>query len=134
MTRADRLRAHVDAAANSPVVWGESDCTAFAAAWVATETGRPLALPAYGSRDEAERLIAAAGGLSAAWGEVLSRSGFAQTGAPALGDVGVIETTKGEVGVVFAAGGFALWRSEAGVMPIRPARVVAAWAVPGETE
>lgn len=130
MSREERLRAHVDAVADRDVVWGRDDCSAWAAAWVRAETGLAVPLPHYGDRDSAEALIAAAGGLVALWSEAIPE--LERTAFHEAGDVGVVETRLGAVGVVFAHGGFALWRAARGVLPFVPraSAIFAAWSVP----
>ncbi len=132
MSRSQRLAAHVAALPDRPPIHGVDDCSAWAATWVALETGRAPRLPAYATADEARRLIAAAGGLAPLWCQALAPLGLAETGAPALGDVGVIDTSRGAVGVIFAEGGFVFWRALRGALCLmpRPGSIVAAWHVP----
>lgn len=132
MSRAARLAAHVVAAPDREPIWGVDDCSAWAATWVALETGRAPRLPAYATRDEADRLIAAAGGLAPLWRRALAPLGLYETCSPDYGDVGVITTSRGEAGVIFTAGGFCWWRARAGALLLAPraATIVAAWTVP----
>lgn len=131
MTRAERLRAHV-AAADQQAVWGSDDCTAWAASWVSAEAGLARLIPRYHGEVEASRLIAAAGGLVHLWRSVLTPTGLVETSFPGIGDVGVVEARVGPVGVVFADGGYALWRAGRGVLVFspRPSSILAAWTVP----
>lgn len=134
VSRAVRLQAHIDQAATDPVVWGKSDCCAWPASWVASEMRCSLALPSYSSRAEALKIIAAGGGLVALATNVLGRAGLVRTTlSPSVGDVGILEVTGGEVGVIFAQEGVAVWRRDTGgVLFLRPyARTVrAVWALP----
>ncbi len=132
MTRSPRLAAHVASLPDRAPIWGVDDCSAWAATWVALETGRAPRLPAYATADEARRLIAAAGGLAPLWRKALDPLGLAETGAPVSGDVGVIRAAIGEVGVIFAEGGFVFWRAQRGALCLapRPETIVAAWTVP----
>lgn len=60
------FRAYAARWAGLPWEWGAQDCCTFAADWVREQTGRdPMAdlRGRYGSAGEADRLIAAAGGL-----------------------------------------------------------------------
>lgn len=132
MSRPARLAAHVAAAPDREPIWGVDDCSAWAATWVALETGRNPRLPRYATRVEADRLIAEAGGLAPLWRAALAPLGFFETGAPEAGDVGIITTSRGEAGVIFTAGGFCWWRACAGALLLAPraATIVAAWTVP----
>lgn len=128
--RASRLQAHIDAVTNVPIEWGRSDCSPWAGAWVEGEIGRSLGLPAYSTEQEGKDRIAAAGGLDRLWAAIASRAGLWETGAPALGDVGVIETKKfGDVGVIFALDGICAMRTTRSVMFLRPRHIIRAWRV-----
>jgi hypothetical protein len=128
--RAARLQAHIEAVSGVPVAWGLSDCSAWAARWVAAESGRRLPLPAYAEEAEARALIAGAGGLTALWCGIAARAGLGETACPALGDVGVLQTgAYGEVGVIFAADGLCALRTPAGVTFLRPRRILRAWTI-----
>ena len=129
--RAARLTAYVEAAAEAPVVWGESDCSAWPARWVSQELDRPVPLPPYASRAEAHALIAGAGGLVNLWRRAAVRLGLPETAEPQLGDVGVIRLSDRDVGGIFAHGGIVLLRTDTGVKPLqpRPQFIVAAWSL-----
>lgn len=127
MTRAERLQAFVKAAEAEPIVWGKTDCCSWPAQWVKDETGRALSLPTYKSRDEAQALIRTAGSLLAIIDPIMA--GFARTDVPVLGDVGVIALSDRDVGVIFAEGGFAVWRGDRGSAFIKPRNVLAAWTI-----
>lgn len=131
MTRADRVKAYARSFEGVPVTWGVDDCSMFVARWVERETGLPLPLPSYGSRDEAHTLIAEAGSLAALWGNLAAEVGIHETGAPELGDVGVIDTSRfGQVGVIWLANGACYWRESKGVTLFQPRCYVKAWRVP----
>lgn len=135
MTRAELLQAHIEAVEASPVLWGESDCTSWAASWVKTATGKNVPfLATYSSLDEAHRLIDEAGGLDVLWTQALAQIGIFSTPYDAvLGDVGIVNTASfGPVGVIFAKDGVALWRAETGTALLRPRRrtIIKTWALP----
>lgn len=130
MTRAERLRAYVDAAQAEPVVWGVSDCSAWPAAWVAQETGRKVPLPRYGSREDAHAIIGKAGGLVHVWTAIAQRVGLSTTQSPALGDVGVVALSDRDIGGIFAHDGILFVRTDAGrVIGLRPKKILAAWSL-----
>lgn len=129
---ADRLNAFILESGSRPVVWGESDCTAWPRRWVETVRGRRIALPPWSSREEAHALIAKAGSLEALWSPALSRFGLVENFmAPECGDVGIIETRiAGQVGVIFLHETLAAWRAEpAGVRALRPRHIVKVWSI-----
>ncbi|MEY9196643.1 hypothetical protein ABIA16_001759 [Sinorhizobium fredii] len=127
---AEPLRAFLEAAQGSESVWGVSDCSKWAAAWVEQLHGRKIALPRWKSRDEAHRLITKAGSLERLWSDALAKFGLFETGAPQLGDVGVIDTGRyGQVGGIFLHGEYFAWRAEAGVVFLIPRTIVKAWSV-----
>ncbi|MBM3090276.1 hypothetical protein GFB56_05540 [Ensifer sp. T173] len=135
MPTADRmsldLKFHhfIEESMKTPLVWGVSDCSSWPAAWVEKITGTSIMLPVWGSETEAFTLIAAAGSLEALWHQALAVSGLRQTGAPELGDVGIIETRVcGQVGGIFLPAGLFAWRAEIGVRMLVPRQVVAAWS------
>ena len=135
MTRADLLQAHIEAVEGKPVVWGESDCTSWAAAWVRAATGAKVPiLGAYTSLDEAHTLIDEAGGLDVLWTRALAQIDIFPTPYdPILGDVGVVNTSRfGPVGVIFGQDGIALWRADNGTGLLRPRRrdIIKVWALP----
>ena len=132
MTRHDRLAAYLAAVPDREPIWGVDDCSAWAAAWVTAEAGAGLRLPVYASRTEADRLIAAAGGLAPLWRSVARPAGLVECVAPELGDVGIISTSRGDAGVIFLAGGICCWRARSGaaLLTPRPTSIVAAWTIP----
>jgi hypothetical protein len=130
----DRLRRHIERSATDPVVWGESDCTAWAARWVGDFHDRSLALPRWRSREEAYALIASAGSLAALWSDALARFGLPERfDAPQAGDVGIIETrVAGQVGVIFIHDALVAWRgAPTGARFLRPhpQAIVKVWAL-----
>ncbi|WP_315920452.1 DUF6950 family protein [Mesorhizobium sp. SP-1A] len=124
MDLAAMLQAHIEAVEGKPVVWGESDCTSWAASWVEKVTGdKPPFLAGYSSLEQAHALIDEAGGLDVLWGRSLSTIGiFSKPDyAAALGDIGIVDTASfGPVGVIFAQDGVALWRADNGTALLRP--------------
>lgn len=129
--RAALLRDFVAAAEGAPLVWGESDCSTWAAQWVRLLTGHSIGLPAYASRAEAHALIAAAGGLVPLWRRALAPIGAMEVTVPELGDVAVCATRRhGEIGLVMAHGGIGYWRTEQGAAAFSPRRLAAVWRLP----
>ncbi|RKE84598.1 hypothetical protein [Rhizobium sp. AG855] len=132
MTIAD-LKPYLDAAADQPMVWGESDCTMWVARWIELVRGERLHMPQWKSRDEAHALIAAAGSLLSLWDDVLARAGIFETGQTEAGDIGVILTHQyGQCGGIFLDGGYFAWRAEpAGYRMLHPrARtILKAWSI-----
>lgn len=131
--RAARLKAFVEAMHEKPVTWGVDDCSTWPAQWVSDETGKELAWPAYGSKDEAVALIDRSGGLVTLWDQALRPAGiFERHDEPQLGDVGVVQTADmGEVGGIFAVNRTFLWRHERGVMmlPVRRWTISKVWRI-----
>lgn len=123
------FRAHLSAYADRPVIWGESDCCQFVAAWLRRH-GVALALPAYASEAAARRLIARHGGLVELLREIASGAGLRETGAPEPGDVGVIDLSTGPVACIFIHGGYAALRTDSGTLWLMPRTIRAAWALP----
>ncbi|MDK4704335.1 hypothetical protein PH562_18930 [Rhizobium sp. CNPSo 4062] len=128
------LRAYVEAAEKQPVVWGESDCSAWAARWVSSFHGRKLIAPHWRSSVEARQLVADAGSLAALWTKVLSEYGLQlRYGAPQAGDVGILETrVSGQVGVIFIHDALVVWRGEpvgARFLRPHPQAIVKVWAL-----
>lgn len=130
MTRAAKLQSFVEGLRDKPVAWGEDDCCAWVRRWIDIATGIAIETPAYASRHDAHRIIAAAGGLPALWCDLAARHGFAPTGAPALGDVALVEMSFGPAGVIFGHGGICYARLDRGVKPMKPRAFIAAWVVP----
>ncbi|KQW62857.1 MULTISPECIES: hypothetical protein [unclassified Ensifer] len=127
---AEELRRFLEEAQNEPCVWGASDCSRWAASWVARVRGKDVPLPCWATKEEAHDLIAQAGSLEQLWSEALFVFGLRECGAPQLGDVGIIETARfGQVGGIFIAGGYFAWRAEMGVIYLTPRQIVKAWAI-----
>ncbi|WP_011580573.1 MULTISPECIES: DUF6950 family protein [Chelativorans] len=105
--RGERLRAYVDAVKGKPMTWGVDDCSLWPAQWFANETGREFDWPLYSSEAEAHRIIDAEGGLVSVWNRIARQAGVMPRYGemPVVGDVGIIETTRGRVGGIFTFGG-----------------------------
>lgn len=129
ISRQQRLRAFLKSYEEQPVEWRVSDCSAAPAKWVEAEREISIAFPEYGTREEAARLIAEAGGLVNIWNERLPLS--ARIAPPELGDVGIVSMRKlGDVGVIIGAPGIALLRrEEGGWHAISPSSYVKVWAL-----
>ena len=112
------------------VVWGEDDCTAWAANWVGIATGKRIKLPAYSNQEQAHEIIDQAGGLVSLITQYL---GFPQMyGEPELGDIAVIETARsGLVTVIMLENYAAVWRGDTGVKAfrVRPNHIKAYWKI-----
>lgn len=130
-SRAARLRAWCAVHEDRPVLWGVDDCTSFAARWVERETGQSVARATFNSQEQAKRLMAEAGGLERLWRDCMAQSGFAETGLPAQGDVGLVHTDRyGPVGVIFTIEQIAIWRTLTGVRLFKPRGFVCAFRIP----
>lgn len=128
------LQSFVHESADTPVVWGESDCTSWVAKWIESVHGRPVKRPPWTSQNEARRLIIKAGSLLALWQQVLDDFGLVETFIdPQPGDVGLIDThSAGPVGGIFLQHGTFAWRAEpAGARIILPRRqtIIKTWAI-----
>jgi hypothetical protein len=116
----------IEERSREPVVWGVSDCSAWAAAWVEHLTGHRMQLPKWASHDEAHDLIASYGSLSSLWSEVIDEDDYCPLqdghGEPSVGDVGIIMTHLcGEVGGIFLNHRNFVWRvDQGGYRLIRP--------------
>lgn len=127
--RQKRLKAHVARIAGKPCEWGVDDCTRWAADWVEQERGIDLKPPVYAGEVEARALIARAGGLLPLWAGRLARAGIFETDLPAYGDVGLVETRLGPVGLIFAHDGIGVWRADLGATLLRPRSLLKAWSI-----
>lgn len=128
--RAERLGAYIKSL--GPVVWGESDCCAFVAKWIAMERHAEIALPAYSNWKEASALIASSGGLVAMVSPMLASAGLFETSAPQLGDIGVVALSEHHVGAIFCDHGIAVLRAEPhNTFFLRPREryILKSWAV-----
>ncbi|NGO63963.1 hypothetical protein G6N76_09780 [Rhizobium daejeonense] len=131
---AARALAYAEAARDEPMVWGESDCTAWARRWVEDVIGRKMHLPTWSSREEAIAYIAKAGSLDALWSDALDTYGLAERyDDPQPGDIGIIDThIAGQVGGIFLNHGLFAWRAEpsgARLLRPRPRTIIRVWAV-----
>lgn len=138
MTPQDRergklLRDYVEAVKGKPITWSVDDCSPWVAQWVSNLTGKEFDWPVYSSRDEAEAIIAENGGLAVIWDRLAKEAGIQPRydGPPEVGDVGIIDTTFGHVGGIFAFAGTFCWRAEKGarVIGVRPKHIVKVWQV-----
>lgn len=129
LARQARLRAHVESVKETACEWGVNDCSAWSGAWVEKERRINLGLPTYSGEAEARHLIEQAGGLENIWSRLAMLSGIAETESPQYGDVGLIDTKFGPVGVIVAHEGVCAWRASFGVSFIRPRKFLKAWAV-----
>lgn len=114
--RGELLRVYVDAVKGKPIEWSVDDCSPWAAQWAANITGKEFDWPAYSSREEAIEVTARGGGLVRMWERTAAIAGLRERIAdPVLGDVGIIDTSFGPVGGIFATGRTFCWRAERGV-------------------
>ena len=127
--RQQRLRAHVALVEDKPCQWGRDDCSAWAGTWVERERGVLIALPSYDSEAQARDMIEKAGGLVNLWSRVLMLAGVPETDMPQYGDVGLVETRLGPVGVIVTHDGICAWRATHGLTFIRPRTFLKVWAV-----
>ena len=128
----DKLFDLIEELEGKPAEWGVNDCTMWAATWFQRVHGRRLPLAAYGSEDEARRLIAEAGTLADLWAKALDGHLLERYGEPEFGDVGVITSRLfGQVGGIFGDDGMFFWRSARGTALLRPRRdtIIKVWAI-----
>lgn len=120
----------INSYSNKEVVWGDDDCTAWAAKWSEVATGNPIKLPDYNCREQANQIIDDAGGLVELINNYL---GFSEVfGDPSIGDIAVIETERsGLVTVIVLNNGVAAWRGDKGVrlFRVRPRYIKAYWKI-----
>ena len=136
-----RASRFVEDRSRAPMVWGESDCSAWAAEWVFVATGQHLKMPAWNSEAEARALIARYGSLVDVWSAVIDDDNdndlIEGYGEPEPGDVGIIHThLVGQVGGIFLAHRNFAWRGEqGGFRLIRPrlGTIVKFWRVRCDT-
>lgn len=134
-TNADRialLQEYVAASQSTPVIWGVSDCTAFAAGWVEKATGISIPrLATYSSKQEAHAIIERMGGLDNIWSEALGKVGVCERySSPQVGDVAILETMRfGCVGVIVAQDQIAILRTDTGTIFLRPRQFMKIWAI-----
>lgn len=121
--RGEALRGLAESLEGRPVIWGPDgdDCSQLPLQWVVGWRQRMTGVcpdvdaPAYASREEAQAVIAAAGGLVAVWMPICRALGLAPLGPadlPEIGDVGIMETSRGQSGGIFIGGGMLLIRAE----------------------
>lgn len=117
------VHAFIDEQSSGPMVWGETDCTAWPAKWVESVTGiNPLPMT-WDSKEEAHAIIQMFGSLAQLWELALEDSHLLEGyGEPAAGDVGVIDTHLcDQVGGIFLAHRTFAWRAEGvGYRLLRP--------------
>lgn len=134
MSRAEQLQAFLVEFDGKPVTWGVDDCSAWPALWVGRETGKPVRLPRYANEAEALALKERHG-LVALWDEALRDHPVYAAHDPRPGDVGIVQMSFGEVGMIFAHANYGLWRSEGGTRPLGPIRqrtILKVWALPDD--
>lgn len=131
MKRRDLFMSFIEEWQDKESVWGVSDCSAWPALWVEVATGQKVPLPAYETRGEAARLIAKAGGLVALW-----RAALAETRAYEIdiedvscGDVGILDMSDCQRGVIFANHQFGYVKAETGIAVAPVMRVAAVWRI-----
>jgi hypothetical protein len=134
MNLLDRVNAYVEAAKEEPMVWGDSDCTAWPRRWVEQFHGRRMRLPHWSSREDAVAFIEKAGSLEELWSPALDEYGMReQFYAPEPGDVGIIHThVAGQIGGIFLNHGLFAWRATpSGVRVLLPRvkTIVKVWAL-----
>ena len=123
--RGEALRRLAQSLEGKPVAWGPDgdDCSQLPLQWVVGWRERMTGIapdvdgPDYSTKEEAEAVIAAAGGLVQVWEPICRQLGLVPLGPsdiPVVGDVGVFKTSFGDVGGIFVHGGAILWRHERG--------------------
>lgn len=136
LERGEKLRTVAEHLKGKSCVYGEDDCSMVPLQWVLDWNRHrhsrefEISYPAYASRDEAETVIEAAGGLVNVWRAVARQVGLTEHYQnPEIGDIGIIETRLGQVGGIFLHGGAILWRAEQGVrvIGVRPRLIVKMW-------
>jgi len=134
MTRKEKeaaLRAHIEAVAGKPCLWGRDDCCRWAADWAERVLGRSLQLPVYQGELAARRLIAKAGGFEALVSTALADAGLCETGVADYGDVGIWHRpSSSPIAVIMTSGGLVAARTEQGVTFVRPRGTTRFWSLP----
>lgn len=127
MTLSDYLRA----GAARPFAWGGCDCCSWASGWVAARRGvDPSAAwrGRYRTAHGAALMIRRAGGdLLAVASVAMASAGLAVTEAPRPGDIGVIETVRGQALAIRTQTGWAA-KAQAGIT-VAPFACLRAWRV-----
>lgn len=124
------LQAHIEAVIDKPATWGVDDCSPWCGSWVEKAIGQRVIEPDWHSWEEAQAKIRAAGSLCALWDDALACSPLSPVwgGAPAFGDVGIVETrVAGQVSGIFLDHGRFVWRVKNGVSFLMPRTIVKAW-------
>lgn len=135
MIGSDTLSRFLKAAEGRPFQWAppHHDCLSWLADWVAVRRGVDPARSWRGSyRTErgAIRILKREGGAIALLDKALLPLGITRTDVPGRGDIGVIKTPEGAVGVIVLDGSTAaLGRGGLMIRRIDLLRPVAAWAM-----
>jgi hypothetical protein len=128
--RASRLTAFLAEGSALPFVWGERDCTLWVADWIKAERGFDPAAArrgSYATASECWRLLRRAGGLASVVTVALAQASLAETDAPDVGDVGLVETAVGPMMAICTGAAWALKSIDGiAILPIAPVRV---WAL-----
>lgn len=129
MDRVAELRAYIEGLADAPVVWGRDDCCAWVAAWILRATGVDVHLPDYRSEGAAARIIARAGGMLDLWTQTLAPIGMFRAVERRPGDIGLVDTTRGPIGVIWVTPEICARRVDPGVSYLQPraATVIESW-------
>lgn len=143
VARGRRLGAFCDLVADRPVEWGVDDCSTWPLQWVVSETGRECDVPAYHSREEANAIIEACGGLVHVWERAAGQLGLTEChdGWLPVGSVGLVQLCSTVVGCVFGFANLGCFRvdfdpanrreGEKGwkMWGVRPHLILKAWAL-----
>ena len=128
--RAERLRAHIDAAQGAPVI-GADDCGPWVASWIERETGKRLIFPPYKDSEQAYAMAAEAGGMVEFVSPMMSAIGLWETSIPELGDVGIIRLSDRDTAAIFCGNGVVVIRDERlGSRYMQVRGFLKAWSVP----
>lgn len=114
-----------------PFAWGSCDCALWACAWVQERRGvDPLAAFRGTYEDEAgaRRITEPHGGLANLMAAACALAGLERTGAPRLGDIGIVGTLLGPTAVIACEGRRWAGKGERGVWVLRAAPTMA-WRV-----
>lgn len=113
---------------DKPVQWGNDDCSAFPAAYLASR-GFDIRIPVYSTEAEAQQIVDQYGDLASVWDAIAQQSDLYEIDPSEVqaGDVGVIRVstlgaTHGfQIGVIFIKYGLmAVIRSEDGIRMLSP--------------
>lgn len=128
--RTARLRAYLAEGSRLPFIWGERDCIAWPAQWLAQERGADVIAAirgAYDSRLSCARFLRRQGGLLALARREMAAAGCVETAGPQCGDVGIVSTFAGPMGAIRAGSSWAL-KAVDGVA-FMPSPFLIAWKV-----